>query len=117
MSSQVCILQGGPVRSKMAIMSELWDKFEALCKDQGTSPYKVALSVGMDGSLPHKVMTGKRNATIDYKLDMLKQLAASALLDVDYNLLVTWLMQEVLSSEALLELAKEVKSKRKGGKE
>lgn len=88
----------------MSCMATLWEKLEALCEDRGTSPYKVALNVGLDGSLPNKVFNNKVPATFDRKLGMLKEMAESSLLNADFDELAAWLAEEYLSDKAIGKL-------------
>lgn len=98
----------------MSCMATLWEKLEALCKSQGTSPYKVALNVGLDGSLPNKVFNNKVPSTFDRKIEMLRLMAASTLLRADSAVLEGWLVEEYVSPEgiaaAFMELEPEAKA-------
>jgi len=90
------------------VMSTFEEKMDALFERQGTSLYKVALSVGQDPSRAEKIIYLKRPTTFEKRLELLQILADSPLIDVDFGTMASWLAQEYLSKEVILKAAREV---------
>lgn len=70
----------------MLTMSKFGVYLTQACEEKGTTPYQVAIDVGLPQSTMSQIVNGKRKA----KEDHLRKIATSTVLNVPYHRLIVW---------------------------
>lgn len=98
-------------------MSTLIERFKDLCDRHGTTPYYVALDVGVPTSLMSSWLSGARVFKPQTMMEFLQKISESALIRVSFPELARWWAEDYLPPESFdLALEEEAEKRKESNK-